>query len=246
MKEALVYLLAITIAEVITVTIEPMWGAVCHIIVLVAVIVHSAITNKKAYQQLLLSLALVPLVRIVSLSMPLVNIPQIWWYPIIYAPLLVAAFVVVRTLGYRLEQIGLNFKLIPIQLAVALTGLVFGVIEYFVLRAEAEATFPMLQETWLLSAFLLLACTGFVEEFMFRGVLQRSAVEVFGSWGIVYVSLLFAIVHLIHRSVIDLALVFMIALFFGWVVKKTGSLLGVTLSHGITNILLYLVLPFFF
>jgi len=85
-----------------------------------------------------------------------------------------------------------------------------------------------------------------VEEFMFRGVLQRSAVEVFGSWGIVYVSLLFAIVHLIHRSVIDLALVFVISLFFGWVVKKTGSLLGVTLSHGITNVLLYLVLPFFF
>ena len=42
-------------------------------------------------------------------------------------------------------------------------------------------------------------------------------------------------------SWIDVTFVFIVALFFGWVVKKTGSLLGVTLSHGITNIVLYLV-----
>ncbi len=245
MKEALVYLVAITIAEVITVTIGPMWGMVCHIIVLVAVILHSALTSGQTHQQLLLSLALVPLIRIISLSMPLANIPQVWWYPIIYIPLLVAAFEVVRILGYRLEQIGLNFKRIRIQLAVALAGIVFGVVEYFILTEEAEATGLVLQETRLLSAFLLLACTGFVEELIFRGVLQRSAEQVFGWWGIIYVSFLFAIVHLIHYSMIDIAFVFVIALFFGWVVKKTGSLFGVTLSHGIANIVLFLVAPSF-
>jgi len=84
-----------------------------------------------------------------------------------------------------------------------------------------------------------------VEEFIFRGVLQRTAVGAFGWWGIVYISFLFAIVHLIHYSVIDIVFVFAIALFFGWVVKKTGSLLAVTLSHGIANVVLYLVVPFF-
>jgi len=246
MKEALAYLLAITVAEIITVTIEPVWGIACHIIVLVAVLLHSALTSKQTHQHLLLSLALVPLVRIISLSMPLANIPQIWWYPIIYAPLLVAAFQVARLLGYRLEQIGLSFKQIPIQLAIALTGFLFGVTEYFILTEEAKTTGLALQETWLLSAFLLLVCTGFVEELIFRGVLQRSAEGAFGWWGIVYVSLLFAIVHLIHRSAIDIAFVFVVALFFGWAVKKTGSLLGVTLSHGITNIVLFLVAPSFF
>lgn len=246
MKEALVYLLAVTIAEVITTLIQPVWGIACYIIILVALILHSALSRRQTRQQLLLSLALVPLVRIISLSMPLAKIPQILWYPIIYAPLLVAAFEVVRLLGYKLQEIGLSFKGIPVQLAVALTGLVFGVVEYFVLTEEAEATALILQETRILAAFLLLACTGFGEEVIFRGVLQRSAVAAFGWWGVAYVSLLFAIVHLIHHSVVDIALVFVIALFFGWVVKKTGSLLGVTLSHGIANIVLYLVAPLFF
>jgi membrane protease YdiL (CAAX protease family) len=92
---------------------------------------------------------------------------------------------------------------------------------------------------------LLLLCTGFVEEFIFRGVLQRTAVEAFGGWGIVYVSLLFAILHMGFLSWIDVVFVFVVALFFGWVVKKTGSLFGVTLAHGITNIVLYLIIPFF-
>ena len=51
---------------------------------------------------------------------------------------------------------------------------------------------------------------------------------------------------MIHNSLIDIAFVFVVAMFFAWVVKRTGSLLGVTLAHGVTNIMLYLVLPLFF
>jgi membrane protease YdiL (CAAX protease family) len=223
-----------------------MWGIVFHILILVALLLHAALVGKDTLQKFLLSLALVPLIRIISLSLPLANIPQVWWYPIVYAPLLVAALVVARLSGYRREQIGLAFKRVGIQLAIALTGLLFGMVEYFILREEAEVSGQVLQETWLLTAFFLLVCTGFVEELIFRGVMQRSAEGMFGWWGIIYVSFLFGIFHLIHNSWMDVVLVFGIALFFGWVVKKTGSLLGVTLSHGIANIVVYLVIPLFF
>jgi len=253
MKEALIYLLAITAAELVTVFVQPVWGIVCHAIVLVAVVINSALASDYRYRHLVLSLALVPLVRIISLGMPLVNIPQIWWYPIIYAPLLAAAIMVVRILGLRAREVGFSFSSFPVQLAVALSGLLFGVAEYFILVVLPPEPLikPMIieltwQEVWLPS-LIFLVCTGFVEEFIFRGVLQRTAVGVFGGWwGIIYISLLFAVLHMGFLSWIDVIFVFAIALFFGWVVKKTGSLLGVTLSHGITNIVLYLVVPFFF
>lgn len=44
----------------------------------------------------------------------------------------------------------------------------------------------------------------------------------------------------------DIVFVFVVALFFGWVVQRTGSILGVALAHGITNIVLYLIAPFIF
>jgi len=245
MKEAIIYLLAITTAEVVTVAVQPMLGIASHIVVLVAAMVHSALTSEHRLRQLVLSLALVPLVRILSLCMPLAGIPQMWWYPLIYFPLIVAAVVAMRILGYRAGEVGLTFRLLPVQLAVMLTGLLLGVMEYFILAPEAMIAEFTWREIWL-PTLIFLVCTGFTEEFIFRGVLQRTAVEAFGWWGIVYISLLFAILHMGFLSWIDVAFVFAVALFFGWVVKKTGSLLGVTLSHGITNAILYLVAPFFF
>ncbi len=246
MKEAIIYLLAITAAELVTVLVQPMWGLVCHAIVLIAVVMHSALASDSRYRHLVLSLALVPLVRIISLGMPLVDIPQIWWYPIIYVPLLAATIVVMRILGQRAREVGLNFGSLPVQLAVGLSGFLLGVAEYLILAPQPMIAELTWQEVWL-PALIFLMCTGFVEEFIFRGVLQRTAVAVFGSWwGIIYVSLLFAVLHVGFLSLIDVVFVFIVALFFGWVVKKTGSLFGVTLAHGITNILLYLVVPFFF
>ena len=86
----------------------------CHAIVLVAVAVHSALPSDYRYRHLVLSLALVPLVRIISPGMPLVNISQIWKYPIIYASLLAAAIVVVRILGHRVREVGFNLRLFPV------------------------------------------------------------------------------------------------------------------------------------
>jgi len=244
MIAAILYLLAIAIAELVTVYVQPVWGIGCHGAILLVVIVHSTVIGRHFHRRLILSLALVPLIRIISLTMPLANIPQIWWYTIIYLPLLAASIVMMRLLNYRSDQVGLTFKLFPVQLVVALTGVVFGVAEYFILRPEAVVPELTWQVAWL-PALMFLLCTGFVEEFIFRGVLQRSAMEVFGGWGIIYISLLFTTLHMGFLSWIDVAFVFIVALFFGWVVKKTGSLLGVTLSHGITNIVLYLVAPFF-
>ncbi len=246
MKIALVYLVGVTVAEIITVSIASIWGIAFHISLLVAVIIYAAINTDTVRQHLFLSLALVPLTRIISLSMPLANIPQIWWYPIIYLPLLLATFQVMRLMGLNIDQVGLNFRSIKVQIPVALSGLVIGVLEYYILMEEARVTGQILGETWLLSTFFLISCTGFVEEFIFRGVIHNAAVRMYGWWGVVYVSYLFSIVHWIHHSVLDIFFVFVVALFFGCVVKKTGSLSGVILAHGLANTVLFLVMPLIF
>ncbi|MFC1993437.1 lysostaphin resistance A-like protein [Chloroflexota bacterium] len=244
-RAAIIYLLAITVAEVVTTFFAPVLGMIGHIVIVVVLMMHSALASGHPHRELLLSLCLVPLVRIISLSMPLGNIPQIWWYLVIYAPLLAASIVIMRALGYSAEQIGLSFKRLRIQMLVMFTGLGFGVAEYLILTPEPLLVDPAWHDV-LVPALILLVSTGFTEEFMFRGVLQRSAMGAFGWWGIIYVSLLFAVLHMGFNSWLDVVFVFGVALFFGFVVKRTGSLIGVTLSHGITNIMLLLIMPLFF
>ena len=68
--------------------------------------------------------------------------------------------------------------------------------------------------------------------------------QALGRFGLLYVALLFAVLHIGYRSVLDVVFVFGVALLFGWVAEATWSLLGVTLAHGVTNIVLFLIMPF--
>lgn len=74
MVAAVLYVLALTIAEIVTVFFQPVWGISVHALVLTATIAHAATINRHYLAPLVLSLTLVTLVRIMSLSMPLTNI----------------------------------------------------------------------------------------------------------------------------------------------------------------------------
>ena len=79
---------------------------------------------------------------------------------------------------------------------------------------------------------------------VFRGVMQRASTDALGKAAILYVALVFAVLHVGYKSAPDVAFVFLVGLFFGWAVARTGSLLGVSLCHGIANVVLYVIAPF--
>ena len=243
MVEAVIYLLAITAAQVVSAFYVPVWGILCQTVVLTVIIVRSILADRHLNQRVLLPLVLVPLLRIISLAMPLNDIPPIMLYYLSCVLVYVAAVWVVRILGYTSAQVGINLRQAPTQLIVAFTGITFGIAEYFILIPEPMIVELTLQEIWL-PALILLVSTGFMVEFVFRGVLQNGITEVFGGWGIVYVSLLFTVTYIGFLPLIDLILIFVVALLFGYVVRKTGSIVGVALSRGIWNIALYLIVPF--
>ncbi|MDQ3809508.1 MAG: CPBP family intramembrane metalloprotease, partial [Chloroflexota bacterium] len=151
--------------------------------------------------------------------------------------------VAVRVLGLSRSQVGLQLGHWPTQLAIALVGLPLGATEYLILR-PAPVVPDLNSRDVVLAGLILLVCTGFLEEVLFRGVLQATARQVLGgAWGMVFVSALFAVLHIGHLSAVDVVFVFAVGLAFAWLVAWSGSVLGVTLAHGLTNILLYLFMP---
>ena len=240
---AVVYVILIAVAELLTVLTDARWGLALHIGILTALLVQASVVIDQPYHKLLLALALAPLIRILSLSMPLEDIDLMYWYAIVGAPLMMTALLVARTLGLSWRSLGFTLRSLRIQALVVAAGLAFGVAEYFILKPK-----PLIDEfSWgafWLPALILLIGTGFNEELVFRGVMQSASGDALGKWAILYVTVVFAVLHLGYKSVVDVAFVFAVGLLFGWVVAKTRSLLGVSLSHGITNIALYLVVPF--
>lgn len=239
------YLVALLVAEELTILTRPGIGLGVYGGLLVILILHSALTWEHSVHKLLLSLTFAPLIRILSLSLPLAGLPLIYWYVVTGVPLLVTAVLIARTLGFSRQEIGLNLGRVPIQILVGLTGLIFGYIEYQLLR-PALLVQVVSWEQLLGPALILLICTGFTEEVIFRGVMQRATKETMGGLTELYVSALFAVLHVGHKVWLDVLFVFGVGLFFAWVVTKTRSLLGVTLAHGLTNTILFLVGPLLF
>ncbi len=242
MKSAVLYLAGITAAELVTTLVNPLGGIGLHILLMLGLVAHASLGMHHPGHKLYLALALAPLIRVLSLSLPLANLPQLYWYVIIAVPLLLAVFVIKQRLGYNRQDVGLTVGKLSLQLLVGVTGIPFGIAEFYILAPEALAD----SLTWgslALPALILLVATGFSEEICFRGVMQRSAHEALGRRGWVYIAMLFASLHTGYLSVSDMAFVLLVGLFFGWVVNRTGSLFGVTLSHGLTNIVLYLIAP---
>ena len=234
---------AIAFGEAVTEAVDPRAGIGVHAVVLTALMVQACLVRDERLFRLLVALCLAPLIRILSLSMPLGQISVVYWYAIIAVPLLAGALAVARTLNLSRSELGLSIGHLRVQVVVGLAGFLFGITEYLILRPAPLIESPSLWEA-LLPGLILLVGTGFVEELIFRGILQAATRASLGRWNIVYVSVLFAVLHLGYHSALDVAFVFAVGLLFGVVVRWTGSLVGVTISHGITNITLFLVAPF--
>ncbi|HEY4685807.1 MAG TPA: CPBP family intramembrane glutamic endopeptidase [Dehalococcoidia bacterium] len=240
---AAIGLAAIALGEAVTEAVDPRAGISVHAVLLTALIVQACRVTEERLFRLLVALCLAPLIRILSLSMPLGEVSVVYWYLIIAGPLLAGALAVARTLRLSRSDLGLRLSNLPLQVGVSMAGFLFGIAEYLILRPTPLIESFSLREA-LLPAVVLLVGTGFVEEFIFRGIMQSATRDTLGRWNLIYVSAIFAVLHLGYHSALDVAFVFAVGWLFAVVVRRTGSLVGVTVSHGITNITLFLVAPF--
>ena len=78
------------------------------------------------------------------------------------------------------------------------------------------------------------------EEWFFRGYLQKK----YGNnlFAVVFVSLLFALLHYLVQASVIAFIVFMPSLIFGLIYKKTDDLILVVMLHALSNLVYYLYL----
>lgn len=238
-----VYLVVLALAELLASLIAPIWGMILHGVILAALVIQGSLYDQGRERTFLLSLSFAPLIRLVSFTTPLASFSQIYWYAIVGLPLFLAAISLIKATDLKKRQIGWKIGSIPSQFLISLTGVGLGYVEYLILKPE-----PLVSElSWqaiIIPALILLIFTGLLEELIFRGIFQYIAIRHLGRFGLYYVSLVFAVLHIGYLSVLDFGFVFLVAMIFGFFVQRTGSILGVTIAHGLTNIGLFLVFPF--
>jgi membrane protease YdiL (CAAX protease family) len=240
-----IYFIAITTAETLTILLDTViFGLVFYGLVLVALMMFSAAFAGHREQRIFLTLAFAPLIRLISMSVPMDGVPVMYRYTLVGAPIFISIFLVAIYAGFKREEMGLTLKNLPVQLLIAPMGIALGYIEYLILRPK-----PLVSEfsinSLLVPAIILLVFTGLLEELVFRGMMQRAFMTELGTWGgLFFVASVFAVLHFGYLSVLDVIFVFSVAVIFGIITLYSGSVLGVTIAHGLTNLTLFLIFPF--
>ncbi len=229
------------------------YGLTLHILLVFSLLFTAVYIQERDIELsvFLVALSLAPLIRIFSLSMP-----RFWgtaptdtlpWLAVVGIPLLTAAAAVayVQQLPPWLLGLGINrWKDVWIQVALGLTGLPLGFIEYTILREQAWIAGDSIVQV-LYGGVIIFFATGLAEEVIFRGIMLRRAMELLGSrTGILFVTLVFSAMHIFFRNGYDLTFVFCVGLLYAVLVVKTKNLWGAIMSHTLANVVLYLIAPF--
>ncbi|HMK54197.1 MAG TPA: tetratricopeptide repeat protein [Methanobacteriaceae archaeon] len=239
------YLVALIVAELLTTYVNKFWGVSAHLVILGVLLVHSSLVESVWYSNLLRSLIAVPIIRVIGMSMPIIQLQPFFWFPIVAIPLFAASIVIMRSQGLSLKDVGLTLENLPFQLLIGITGVFLGIIEYSILKPDP--LIPVFTPlTFLVAFFVLLISTGLAEELLFRGIIQGNAQMVFSPvFAILFTALVFTTMHIGWQSATDLLFVFSVALIYGFIFYKTKNIVGVTLNHGLSNTVLFIVMPFY-
>jgi membrane protease YdiL (CAAX protease family) len=243
---ALLPVLGILVAESLTVWIDPIAGIAVHGLVLIALLNGYLFGRTSAARDYYLALSLVPLLRLFSLSFPLRQVPQIYWYVLAGFPLLLAIGFAARSL--RLSWSWMGFQGVRgwvIQVLFTLVGIPLSLAAYLILRPVPLEGFPA-PAVFVAGALILTLFAAAPEELIFRGILLEAATRYLGRGGLLISSLLFACLYL--GSLSPLFIIFMgaVGFLFGWWTQQTGSIWGAIGAHSFMNIGMILLWPAIF
>ncbi len=201
-----------------------------------------ATRERPAWAVAALALALVPVARLVSLAMSVGEGTPLGAYALVGASLLVGALLAIYVGPFEQVRPRLTTSSWRPQLLIAAAGVPLGIAAFAVERPIDPFARTGSWAHLIIASAVLVVFSAFAEEVLFRGVLQEGLTQVFGPAGVAIGAVLFGSTYLAVGGAYA-AFATVVGLAFGWLVRRTDSLVGVALSHGLMNVGLLVVWP---
>lgn len=232
-RAASVYALTATIlivAQLLVVFGEVAVAELAQIAVFVFLATAYLAWRKEPERDLMLALAVLPLVQLLSLALPTRLVPTLQWFVMIGVPTYLLLVMASYRLHLRPNEIGLRLTRWQPQARVVLFGAALAIPGYIILRPAPLVADPTPLN--VATAVVIVAVFGgFLEEGLFRGVIQSVAERSVARNSIAVSS--FA-TGLLYAGTLDLRYMVyavLVGIAFGTVVRRTGSLVGVAGGH---------------
>jgi len=214
-------------------------GIFFHSVVILAVLSYLTYVRNNNSCRVVTPLILLPILRFVNVSAPIFFPYTIYWLPLVYFPLFLSVYAVVRALDMGVEDIGFKFEKIYLYAPLGIViGFIFAIIEFKIL--EPSNLIPVLGISGVLTLIIVMFIfVALAEELIFRSVLQTSFERYFGSIrGILLATGLFAIMH-IRYGVLEFLFTFFAGFVIGYIFYKTRSLPFIVTIRGTIDFMIF-------
>jgi membrane protease YdiL (CAAX protease family) len=179
-------------------------------------------------------LALVALIRPISLAAAVPAVGPLVWYAFAGFPLITAASLAARLLEHPSRELHLRIERPRLDAEIAALGVPAGLVGYLLLAPTPLLAHPFAAGYAAMFA-ILVVFGGVLEELIFRGLVQGAAIQVFGGTGaaVVFTALLSTTLYWGSGSIPYLLLMACVGCVFGLALLRGVSLWGIALSHGL-------------
>jgi membrane protease YdiL (CAAX protease family) len=236
-----IFLVAVLVGEFL-INVSPAATAIIDALVVVAALTQfgwaqrSPLAIGDTAGRLLPAVALVALMRLLSLTMPVPSLPPVMWIVLAGGPLLVAVAATARLLVLNARDLGLTRRprsvfTVSVIVLSAPAGLLLGAVApYNPIEGVGSPMFSGLV------AAAVVSCAVIPEELVFRGILQPLLSARVGRLSVIVATLAFAATYVGSGSVVVVALLGFAGLAYGVDAARTGSLWGPLLGHSILSV----------
>lgn len=238
-------ILTITFAEILIYSgrlKEAIW---VHMILLICLPLSVTFVRNYEVRKTYQALMLLPLLRLVSVSMPVFFDITFYSFIFIYAPLVVPVVIATAYQQLTLEEMGITLRKIWLYLPLSfLLGAGLGLGEYMII--QTDSLIPDISPLSLLKLTVVMVfVVGLVEEIIFRSFLQTRLKKIFGAWeGIIISSMIFGFMHSGYGTYYEILYTFFVGVIIGYMFYKTRSLPLVMLVNGFINVFLFGLIPY--
>ena len=234
----------IILAELLLFSGKMQYAIWVHVLVLIGLALATIYTSDTGLFKPYQALMLLPLLRLVNISMPIFFEMTLYLYIFIYAPLIIPVYIIAVNQGFTFEQLGFTFNywklIIPVSVIV---GFAIAQGEYYIIHAGNLIPDLSLWNVLKLSVVMIMFI-GLIEELIFRSILQTRLEESMGLFsGLVVTSILFGVLHSGYGTFYEILFVSLAGLIMGYMFQKTRSLPLIALTHGMVNIFLFGLIP---
>ncbi len=215
-----------------------------HIGVLIALSLSDIVVKNLKVYRIYQALMLLPILRLVNLSMPVFFNTTLYTFVFVYAPLLVPLGIIVMSQRSSFERIGITAKNLPAYIILSIPlGFLLGLGEYLTIRPGYLIQDFSIGNLFILT-FIMVFLVGLVEEIIFRSILQTRLEDALGvKEAVLIAGLLFGLMHSGYGTFHEVLYTGFVGLFMGFAFYKTRSLPFVVVLHGLVNVFLFGIFP---